>query len=645
MAYTNTEDLEHMIESINLAKGMKEDLLNKIGQKVVEEFNIDDESRTEWLARSKTAMKLTTNMLDNFSGDKEEYEAINFPLLLTASVSFAARAYTQLIQPGNIVKGRVIGRDDDHQKADRAKRVSTHMNYQLTEQMTEWEDETDSLLMSLPVEGCEFKKTAFNSADGVNVSEWIRPADLVINYKAKNLEKAPRYTHIIKLYPNEIIERIRSGVFLDIPEIKEMASNNDTEEGSDTSRDDDAPHIFYEQARYWDLDDDGYKEPYIMTVHKGSEKVVRIMARFDVDGVKMNEKGQIVRIKPVHYVTRFLFMPSPDGGVYGMGYGNMIGPINLSTNAALNDILEAGYLANTQGGFTGKGVSFKKGGGGGDLTFSHGEFKSVNHTGDDIRKAIMPLPFAGPSMSLFHIADRLINAGEKLGSITDPIMGESPGADIPATTTLALIEQGSKIPSSVYLRLHKAFKSEFKKLFRLNRIYLEDEEYFTINDEQESVAKSDYDSESCDIVPVSNPAEISNTHKLLSGQALMQFLGMGLNDDEIIKRNLEAMQITDIDKILPQEGAQKPPDPKTILELQKLELERDKYELTLFKAEFEVAKLQADTIKSLAQAEGVEVGEQIQIYTAQLQAITQQMSMRAKKNESTNKGTGGNVAS
>jgi len=633
MAYSEKRlELEKAIESSNLAEGMDDHDLNLIAQKVIEEYDIDKESRSEWEDRTKLAMGMATNMLQSFSGESSsDFKDVNFPLLLTAAISFSARAYTQLVQFGNIVKAKVIGRDQDNTKASKANRVQTHMNYQLSEQMENWGEDTDYLLTALPIEGCEFKKTYFNPSDKVNVSEWIRPNDLVLNYKAKSIEKAARYTHVIKLYPNEIVERINSGVFLDLKEIRNVAPNDGDEENPSPTNDDDAPHIFYEQHRYLDLDDDGYKEPYVVTVHKGSQKVVRIIARFDIDGVQFNEKtGKVIRIKPVHYITRFLFMPSPDGGVYGMGYGNIIGPVNLASNAILNEIVEAGFLANTQGGFVGKGVSMKKGRGGGDIEFEQGEFKQVNYSGDDIRKHILALPFKGPEPTLFSVFDRLINAGEKLGSITDPLVGESPGADVPATTILALIEQGSKIPSSVYVRLHQSFRSEYRKLFRLNSIYLEDEEYFNINDDEKSVARADYDYKSCDVVPISNPAEISNTHKLLMAQVLREFMGMGLNDNAIIRRNLEALQVSDIEEILPEQGAQQKPDPKTLLEIQKLELERNKHELEMFESQFKVAKLQSEVLLNIAKAEGVEMGQQMDLYMETMKNLTERMKIRAQ---------------
>lgn len=622
--------LQKLIDSSNIAEDLDKETLQKIGMKVVEESDIDKNSRADWEKRNDMAMKLATQVIEEKNEPFPGAANIKYPTLSLAAVQFAARAYGQIITEGNIVKGKVVGVDPQGLKSARATRISTHMNYQLTEEMEEWEDDTDSLLVALPIEGCEFKKTYFAGQLGRNVSEWIRPSDLVVNYKAKTLEKASRYTHIIRLTPNEIIERVRSGMFLDVKELQDRAS---TDEENGDNRDDDNPHLFYEQYRYWDLDNDGYKEPYIITVHKDSQKVVRIVARFDLEGIHVNAKGKISRIDPVHYVTRYLFMPSPDGGFYGMGFGTLLSPINMSINMTINQIHDAGTLSNTQGGFIGKGVSLQKGRGGGELKFKMGEFKQLNYIGDDIRKAIMPLPFKGPDLVLFQVLGLLISAGEKLGNVVDPLVGESPGANVPATTTLALIEQGLKVFGSVAKRIHRSLKSELKKIFRLNRLFLDDLFYFNILDDQKAIAKADYDGKDCDVIPLSDPNQVSNIQKLLTAQALFGMLGMGLNDDEIKRRYLEALQVTDIDKLLPKEGAQPPVDPKTMLELQKLELERDKHELEMFKAQFEVMKTHADAIKSLAQAEAAEIGPQIDQYNAQLSLLTESMKLRMQEKQ------------
>jgi chaperonin GroES len=638
------DQMDKMLNSRNFAYEMSPDDLNSLGQRVIDEYKIDKDSRSEWEEMNRFAIDLATQVIEKKSEPFDGAANIKFPTLSMAAVQFAARAYPQLLQGANIVKGKVVGDDPEGKKASRADRVGAHMNYQILEQMPNWEDETDGLLVALPIEGCEFKKTYYNAQERVNISEWCRPTEVVINYNCKNFDKVPRITHIIKLTPNEITERVRAGVFLELDEFQH-APKVDAEEDTHDIRDEDAPHTFYEQHRFWDLDGDGYKEPIIATVHRDSQKVVRVLPRFDMDGIWVNmATGQVQRIKPVNYFTRFLFMPSPDGGVYGMGFGKLLGPINTSINMTLNQIHDAGTLANTQGGFIGRSFAGGRGRQGGELEFAMGEFKQVNYAGDDIRKSIMPLPFKGPDQTLFAVLGLLVDAGEKLGSVTDPIMGEASGANTPATTTLALIEQGSKVFSAVFKRLHRAFKYEFRKLYRLNKLFLDAVEYVTVLDELEAVSRIDYATEDCDIIPVSDPNMVSDAQQMIKAEVLKGFLGAGLNDDEIMRRALEAMRIPDIDKLIPKEPKQPEPDPKVIIELQKLELERDKLMMEEYKLGFEIAKIQADTIQSLAKAEALDMKPQVDMYMKQLELMQKQAEAKLKAKEKPSAAKSGGVS-
>jgi chaperonin GroES len=361
------------------------------------------------------------------------------------------------------------------------------------------------------------------------------------------------------------------------------------------------------------------------------------MPRYDDAGVKQNPGGQIMRIEPIQYFTRFLFMPDPNGGFYGQGFGSLLGPINTSINMTLNQIHDAGTLANTQGGFFGKGFSGGRGGLSGELNFKMGEFKQVKYSGDDIRKSIMALPFKGPDQVLFHVLGLLIDSGEKLGSITDPIMGESPGANVPATTTLALIEQGTKVFSSVFKRIHRSFKSEFRKLFRLNEIFLDDEVYFTVMDDQKAIKRSDYNSKNNDVVPVSDPNMVSNTQMMLKAEVLKGFMGMGLDDNKIIAKCLEATAIPDWEELIPDEPEEPEPDPKTVVRMLEIELDRERVEMEKFKLQFEVLKLHADAMKSIAQAEAAEEGPHVKMYEATLKAMTEQHKVMNQKKEGVKK--------
>lgn len=622
--------------AINIAMEMQPEQLNTIGMRVFKEYEIDKESRSQWEEDNQVFMDLATQVIEEKSDPFEGAANIKFPTVAMAAVQFAARAMPQIIKDRDVVKVKVIGRDQGGEKAGKALRIGQYMSYQILEEMEGWEDDMDSLLTALPIEGVAFKKTYYDPARGRNVCKWVRPMDLIVNFNYRCIEDAPRATHVIRLLPNTVVERVRSGAFRDWPDIHSQ-SQKDEEDAKFDVRDEDQPITFLEQHRFLDLDGDGYREPYIVTIHRDSQKVVRILPRWDTKGEHRNEKGAFIKIDPVHYFTSYVFMPCPKGSVYGMGYGRLLGPLNISINMTLNQLHDAGTLANMQGGFIGKSFTMGRGKQQKSIQFKMGEFQPVMFSGDDIRKAIMPFPFKGPDQTLFNVLQLLITTGDKLGSVTDPMIGESPGTNVPATTTLALIEQGSKVFSSVFKRIHRSLGREYKKLFRLNRLYLNDQAYFMVLDDEKSVAKTDFDDQTYDVCPVSDPNMVSDTQMLVKAELLKEFMGQGLDDFGIMSRILEAARVPDWQELVPKEPQQPDPDPKTVIELQKLELAREELDLKIFRTQFEVMKLQADTIKSLADAESKEAGPQIEVYKQQMALMVEQMKLKVAEKQAAQK--------
>jgi len=497
-----------------------------------------------------------------------------------------------------------------------------------------------------------FKKTFYSPVAGTNISERIFPKDLVMHYKTKSMERCFRKTHIIELYPNEIEERIRSGLFLEYD--YQRASGDDGREN-----DEDAPHTFYEQHRLWDLDDDGYKEPYIVTYHKDSQKVARIVAGYDIDSISASAKnnlsakrGKVQRIEPIEYFTKFPFMPSPDGSIYDIGFGTLQTPINKIINQATNLLLDSGTIATLGGGFLGRGINLGRNRDSGPILFKPGEWKSIKVSGDDLRKGIVPLPVKEPSNVLFLLLGMMIEAGEKMSSVADVLTGESPGQEVPATTTLALIEQGLKVFNAVYGRVHRSLASEFKKHYKLNKKHLAPHTYYTVGDDVKEMPRKEFDDSDCDVQPVSDPTESTDTQRLIKAEALGSMMGQGLNDKKIQRRKLEAMNIPDIDELLvDDDGKPIPPpqDPKAVAEQQKQQMEQQKVQMEAqFKqqehqlkvAEFQMKfeKNQQDIIESrtkcilnIAKAEAAENGPQVDMYKTQLKSIDERYKANAQR--------------
>ncbi|MDO8533524.1 MAG: hypothetical protein Q7S17_02120, partial [Xanthobacteraceae bacterium] len=342
----------------NIADEIDAAVLAKIGDRVLRDFKIDDLSRKDWLTKSEDAIKLAMQVAEEKTTPWPNASNVVFPLMTVAAIQFNARSYPAIVMGRNVVKGVVIGRDDGDpvvdpqsgqqaidpqtqrpqwktppgEKRRRAKRVADHMSYQFVEEQPEWEEDTDKLLIILPIVGCCFRKTYFAPELGRNASSLVNPKRLVVNYWAKSMETAPRITEIVEFYPNEVEEKIRAGLFLNL-NYKVMGS---------TTTDDDAPIEFLEQHRLWDLDGDGYEEPYIVTAHKTSGKVARIVAAYEAEGIIFsNETQEVARIRREHYYTKYDFIPNPDGGFYGLGFGQLLGPINDAVNTVINMLIDA----------------------------------------------------------------------------------------------------------------------------------------------------------------------------------------------------------------------------------------------------------------------------------------------------------------
>jgi len=569
------------LETPNIAEELRDNTgtnsLGSIGFKVIEEADLDNRSREEWIRQSRDAMDLAMLVAKGKTDPWPGCSNIVYPLMAVAAVQFAARAYPAVVADRNVVRGVVFGEDEgvplvdprtgqslaDPQTGEplwavppgelrrRADRVASHMSWQLLEEQPEWEPETDKLLHILPIQGCAFRKNYYDPGEGRNFSVLVSPKNLIVNYYAQSLETAPRITEIIEYYPHEIEEMVRAGLFLD----------QDYGQGKD-AQDPDSPHEFYEQHRRLDLDEDGYPEPYIVTVHKETMKVARIVARYEPQGVFFD--GPLLRkIEPVHYYTAYEFLPNPDGGVYGLGFGQLLRPINEAVNSTLNMLFDAGHLANAGGGFIGKGLSLHAGA----VRFRPGEYKEVRAFGSAIRDAIVPLDFPGPSPVLFQLLGMLIEAGKDVAAIKDILTGETRAANTPATTILALIEQGLKVFTAIFKRVHRSLKKDYDKLYRLNSIYLDDIARFRVGNEMHQVSRLDYQ-RGAGIAPVSDPKTVSDMQKLGRAEFLKTWAGDPHVDQvELRRRVFEAAQIENVDDLLLTE---QPPDPA--IELKKIEV-------------------------------------------------------------------------
>jgi chaperonin GroES len=614
------ESAERTFYSTNIAESLEEEELKKIGETCRQGFELDLQSRHEWERHLDEWTKLAMQVREVKTYPWPNASNVKYPLLSTASMQFNARAYPSLIpSDGKVVKGKVLGKDMDGSRSDTANRIATYMSYQFMHEMDSWDEDMDKLLMILPIIGTVFKKTYWDGSTKAIKSCLVLPKNLVINNWAKSVEEAERVSEIIEMSKRLYEERLRQKLFIDADlgeptnPVRSVITETATGMASGFGQiDDTTPYEFIEQHSYLDLDDDGYQEPYIITFERVSGKVVRIVPRYEQEAIEMSDdQKSIAKITPTQYYTKFSFIPNPDGSFYDIGFGILLGPINEAVNSLINQLVDAGTLSNLQSGWIGKGLKVRSG----ENKMKPGEWIPVPSTGDDLRKQIVPLPAKDPSNVLFQLMGSMITSGKELASVAEIFVGKMPGQNTPATTTMATIEQGMKVFTAVYKRIYRALDKEFKKVYKLNALYLNPNTYGTLT--EQPVNPQDFDDEQYIICPGADPTAVSQTEKLLKAQGLMELLPTGALDPiEVISRILQAQEQPNWEKLFKQEVQQsgqlpQQQDPK-MLELQmKSQMDQQKFALQQQDQQFKQQLDQRD-----------------QVFTQQMKAMQQDQDAR-----------------
>ena len=648
----NINDLMYEANIANLL--CKEDLAT-IGLQVVKDFDNDLMSRSSWEKRTEASLKLALQVAETKNFPWANASNIKFPLITIAALQYHARSYPVLIDSDLPVKCRVVGDDKDGLRALRSTRVEQHMSYQLLEEDEDWESEMDKVLITQPIVGCAFKKTYFDPIKKHNISENVLAKDLVVNYWTKSLESASRVTHVLQMTRNEIYERTARGLWVEgvsegrsqqwasvamgdpLQRAQDKAQGMQPPEPSDSS----TPIEILEQHCHIDFDDDGYAEPYIVYVRRDNKKVARIVARYSKQDVVVNEKGVILSIKAEQYFTKYPFVPSPDGGFYDLGFGVLLGPLNESINTIVNQLVDAGTMANTAGGFLSRGIKLR----GGNYAFNPMEWKHVDTTGDDLRKGIVPLPVREPSQVLFTLLNLLINYGERIGGSVDILSGQNPGQNTPAETTRTMAEQGMKIFNGIFKRTHRSLKQEFRKLYRLNQIFVTENTPYVSNAKSAGIVlASDYEGPVTDVMPTADPSITSDAQRMQQAAAIAQRVSAtpGLyNRYEAEYSFLKAMKVTNIDKILPDPkgpNAVPPPvNPKLQIEQLKVQAKQASDQLNmkmaLLKLMGEAELNQAKIQKLEAEAEILKIGVLHEGEKMRIQQINTEIAMSRERRE------------
>ena len=548
----------------NLAEQIPEESLAEISNELRSQFSVDQTSRKDWEQSYIKGLDLLgfkyTEVSDPFRGAA----SVSHPLLAEAVTQFQAGAYKELLPAGGPVKTSIIGEINDAVE-QQAERVKEFMNYQLMYKMKEYDAETDQMLFHLPLAGSAFKKIYYDGNMGRPCAKFIPSEDLVVNYGASELEDAERITHVIKISPNDLKRQMLSGFYRDI-EIDEnddlYSSYSDIQEKYDelegVQKSDYAGqyqllemHVDLNLEGYENTGEDGeptgLKLPYVVTLEQGTGKILSIYRNYlQNDPMFMRQK----------YFVHYKFLPGL--GFYGFGLVHMLGGLTRTATAALRALLDAGTLSNLPAGFKSRGLRVRDD----EEPLMPGEFRDVDAPGGDLRNALMPLPYKGPDGTLFQLLGYVVDAGRRFAAIADMKVGDGSQAN-PVGTTMALLEQGSKVMSGIHKRCHNGQKQEFELLAKLFATSLPPEYPYNVSGGNRAIKATDFD-ERVDVQPVSDPNIFSMSQRIMLAQTQLQLAQSNPqvhNLYEAYRRMYMALGVQQVEAILPPPAKPTPLDP------------------------------------------------------------------------------------
>ena len=501
--------LKKLRESDNIAELLDNQQLREIGQQVVKGYEIDEASRTEWKEIVDHVMKIMNQKLEHKNTPWHRSSNLKFPIITKAVLNYVARTIPEYIQGDQVVKCKTVGADPQQLKFKRAYNVSTFMSWQLLNDMPGWKVGLDKLFTVVATRGVAFKKTYYDELRERPVSELCLPDKICVNHDIKCLYDAPRITHIIEKSQNDITERQRAGLYLEDIKLEELRDFDAMEIGGDkveapNPEDKDFPVYLLEQHCFLDLDKDGYKEPYIVTVHKLSGKVLRIYNRFGE--IKHNKKGEVQYIEAEQYFTDYHFIHNADGGFYSHGLGTLMLPFNHAANTLWNQLVNAGTLSTTSTGFINNGFRIKNG----EFKIKMGEYIPVGASSTtDISKALYTIPFKEPSNVLMQLLEMLLKACDELAGVTDASQGKESATNTSNGVMDTLIEQSTKVFAAINDRIYDSQAEEYYKIYKINSRTLDNKKYREILGDDQASVKADFELDLMNVIPVADPKNSS----------------------------------------------------------------------------------------------------------------------------------------
>ena len=534
----------------NLAEEMPDRELSRIGNDLAAEFDANKAGRQDWEDAYTNGLELLGFNYEERTQPFRGSSGVTHPLLAEAATQFQAQAFNELLPAGGPVRTQVMG-EETHAKVDQAKRVRQFMNYYITNVMEDYTPDMDQMLFYLPLAGSTFKKTYYDEVMDRAVSKFVPAQNLVVPYDTSDLDTCPNISQLVRMDLNDLRKKQLAGVYLDIDVIP--AQGDITDVDSEINRIDGVEpsqidydctllecHVDLDLEGYEDLDEDGestgIKVPYLVTISQDNGQVLSIRRNYREDDPTK---------KKIAYFTHFKFLPG--FGFYGLGLIHTIGGLSRTATSALRQLIDAGTLSNLPAGFKARGLRIRDD----DEPLQPGEFRDVDAPGGAIRDSLMPLPFKGPDRTLFELLGFVVQAGQRFATITDMKVGDG-NQNAAVGTTIAMLEQGSRVMSAVHKRLHYAMRQEFKILARVMSESLPQEYPYSVAGDESSIMASDFD-DRVDVIPVSNPNVFSQAQRIALSQTKMQLAAQAPemhNMHEVYRDMYESLGVTDVDRIM-----------------------------------------------------------------------------------------------
>ena len=555
-----TEAYQH---DANIAEVLDESILGEISSELREQYEADLDSRSEWEEGYTKGLDLLGVRYEERTQPFQGASGVTHPIIAESVTQFQAQAYKELLPSGGPVRTTVVGAKTQEIE-QQATRVKNYMNYLITDVMEEFDPDTDQMLFYLPLSGSTFKKVYYDETKQRPVSRFVAAEDLVIPYTASDLASASRVTHVLRMDENQVRKLQVAGVYRDI----DISASYDAEEDSvrqkvrelDGLEKNETIDEFTILEMHVDLDIEGFEDldqngeptgirlPYIVTLDQGSGEVLAIRRNYaENDPVK----------KKIPYFVHYKFLPGL--GFYGFGLIHMIGGLGKAATSILRQLIDAGTLANLPSGFKARGIRIRND----DEPLAPGEFRDIDAPGGDIRNSIIPLPFKEPSATLGQLLGVLIDSGRRFVSIADSAIAEPGSQQQPVGTTVALLERGMKVMSAIHKRLHYAQKNEFRMIARLIRDYLPPNYPYQVTGGDQMVKQADFD-DRIDVLPVSDPNIFSMAQRVTLAQTELQLAQSNPelhNIREAYKRMYQALEVQNIDEIMPPPPQPQPTEP------------------------------------------------------------------------------------